>query len=102
MWAVIEREAGYTLDRSPVYHRATQRQTGQTTPHMLTLTPRDNLETVGGRRNTWREPTHTRGEHANSTQKGPSWESNLEPSCCEVTVLTNTIHYLQKFPLNCG
>jgi len=25
--AVIGREAGYTLDRSPVHHRATQRQT---------------------------------------------------------------------------
>ena len=34
---------------------------------------------------------HTRGEHANSTQKGPSWELNLEPSCCEATVLTTTL-----------
>ena len=33
---------------------------------------------------------HTQGEHANSTQKGPSWESNLEPYCCEATVLTTT------------
>jgi len=38
--AVIRREAGFTLDRSPVHHRATQRQTRQIT----TLTPRDNLE----------------------------------------------------------
>jgi len=37
--AVIGREAGYTLERSPVYHGATQRQ-----PCTLTLTPRDNLE----------------------------------------------------------
>ena len=37
--AVIGREAGYTLDRSPVHHRDTQ-------PHTLTLTPKDNfLET---------------------------------------------------------
>jgi len=42
----------------------------------------------GGR--TWREPTHTQGEHANSTQKGPSRELNLEPSCCEATLLTTT------------
>ena len=39
--------------------------------------------TVGGSRSTRREPTHTRGEHANSTQKGPSLELNLEPSRCE-------------------
>jgi len=31
--AVIGREAGYTLDRSPVHHSATQRQTRQTTTH---------------------------------------------------------------------
>ena len=40
--------------------------------------------TVGG------EPMHTWGEHANSTQKGPSWELNLEPSRCEATVLNTT------------
>ncbi|MEQ2287915.1 hypothetical protein AMECASPLE_017657 [Ameca splendens] len=34
--AVTEREAGHTLDRSPVHHRATQRHTGQTTIHTLT------------------------------------------------------------------
>jgi len=31
--AVIGREAGYTLDRSPVHHRDTQRQTTQTATH---------------------------------------------------------------------
>ena len=45
---------------------------------------------VGGSQSTQREPTHSRGEHANSTQKGPSRELNLEPSCCEATVLTTT------------
>ena len=45
---------------------------------------------MGGSWSTRREPTHTRGEHANSTQKGPSQELNLEPSCCEATVLTTT------------
>ena len=34
---------------------------------------------------TWREPTHTQGEHTNFTQKGASRELNLEPSCCEAT-----------------
>jgi len=33
---------------------------------------------------------HTRGEPANSTQKGPSQELKLEPSCSEETVLTAT------------
>ena len=41
--AVIGREAGYTLDRSLVHHRATQRQKRQTTTHTLTLTPNDNF-----------------------------------------------------------
>ena len=45
---------------------------------------------MGGSRSTWREPTHTRGEHANSTQKGPRWGLNLEPSRCEAMVLTTT------------
>jgi len=45
---------------------------------------------VGGSRRTRREPTQTRGEHANSTQKGPRWGSNLDPSRCEATVLTTT------------
>ena len=35
---------------------------------------------VGGSWSTRREPTHTRGEHANSTHKGPSRELNLELS----------------------
>ena len=35
------REAGYTLDRSPVHRRATQRQTST---HTHTLTPMGNLE----------------------------------------------------------
>ena len=42
--AVIGREAGYILDRLPVHHRATERQTRRTTMHH-TLSPMDNLET---------------------------------------------------------
>ena len=70
-------------------------------PHTLTLTSKDNLELsinltcmFFGR---WEEarvpgenPRIHGAEHANSTQKGPSWELNLEPSCCEATVLTTT------------
>ncbi|MEQ2292354.1 hypothetical protein AMECASPLE_022349 [Ameca splendens] len=37
------QEAGYTLDRSPVHRRATQRHTGQTTMHTHTLSPRGNF-----------------------------------------------------------
>src|SRR4029434_11289420 len=47
----------------------------------------------GGNRSTRSKPTQARGEHANSTQKGPgtTWNdqySNPGPSCCEATVLT--------------
>ncbi|MEQ2242438.1 hypothetical protein ILYODFUR_035853 [Ilyodon furcidens] len=57
------------------------RETGQTTTHTHPFTPKANVErpinlTVmsldcGGNRSTWREPTHARGEHANSIQKDP-------------------------------
>ena len=69
-------------------------------PLTLTFTPTGNSEspinlhaclwTVGGSRRTWREPTQTRGEHANSAQKGPApaTHSNSRPSCCEAAVLT--------------
>lgn len=40
--AVIRRDAGSNLDRSPVHHTATQRHTGQTTIH--TLITREFLE----------------------------------------------------------
>ena len=36
------------------------------------------------------EPTHAQGEHARFTQKGPSWDSNHEPSSSEATALTIT------------
>src|SRR4029434_75298 len=47
----------------------------------------------GGNRSTRSKPTQARGEHANSTQKGPgtTWkdqDANPGPSCCEETVLT--------------
>ena len=45
---------------------------------------------MGGRRSTQRKPMHTWGKHANSTQKGPSRDSNPEPTCSGVTVLTTT------------
>lgn len=31
---------------------------------------------------------HTKREHATSTKDIPTWESNLQISCCEATVLT--------------
>ncbi|XP_060781597.1 prolyl endopeptidase-like isoform X2 [Neoarius graeffei] len=71
-------------------------------PFTLTFTPTVNLESpvnltcmsldCGGNRSTRRKPTRTRGEHANSAQKGPRRPqgSNPEPSCHEATVLTTT------------
>ena len=54
---VIEQEVGYTLVRSPVHDRATQRQTSKNKPCTLTLTLEVNLES------TWKpecpERTHT-------------------------------------------
>lgn len=47
--------------------------------------------TVGGNRSTQRRPTHVWGEHANSTQEGPSWKSNLEPCDYEAAVLTTVL-----------
>ena len=47
---------------------------------------------VGGNRSTWKKPTQTRGEHANSTQKGR--DSNPGPSCCEATSLTTVLPYV--------
>lgn len=39
----------------------------------INLTPLPScLWTVGGSQNTQREPSQTRGEHENSTQKGPA------------------------------
>ncbi|KAF7646958.1 hypothetical protein LDENG_00179600, partial [Lucifuga dentata] len=57
----------------------TQRQTNSFTPtgnlefpiHLTCM----SLE-VGGSRSTRRDPMRTRGEHANSTQKGPAPASN--------------------------
>ena len=65
--------------------------------HSLLRTIQGNQETqhacfwmVGGSWSTQREPMYAQGEHANSTQKGLSQDSNQEPSCCKVTVLTIT------------
>ena len=85
----------YTLDRSPVHHRATQRQTRQTCSHSLLRTSfqRHQLPVFV----VWKEVGEPRenprihGENSKETpQKGPSRDLNLEPSCCEVTVLTTT------------
>ncbi|KAF7655274.1 hypothetical protein LDENG_00058650 [Lucifuga dentata] len=79
--AVIGREARYTLDRSPVYRRADT----ETDKHIHALihtygqfrVPNSpDMHVFGGSRSTRREPTRTRGEHANSTQKGPDPAGN--------------------------
>ena len=63
--AVIGQEAGYTLDRSPVHHWATQRQMRQATTHTLTRKILDtpiNLTCMfldGGRKPEYPERTHS-------------------------------------------
>ena len=82
-WSLSQRSSGE--------RRAIQRQTITHTLLRTSLETPINLTCMFiGCRSTWREPTHTGGEHANSTQKGPSWELNLELSRCEVTVVTTT------------
>ncbi len=75
-------------------------------PLTLTFTPMGNLESpclwiVGGSRSTRRESTQARGEHAISTQKGPSRPvgSNPEPSCCEAPVLATAPPCCPIFPI---
>ena len=53
---------------------------------------------VGGSLSTQREPTHTRGEHANATQKGPSRE--LLYIYKEPTKVSFSTSYLYHFNLN--
>ena len=93
--AVIGREARYTLDKSRVHHRVTLTQMRETTMHTInvTCTFLDN----GRSWSTGGEPTHTRGKHANSTQKNPSQDSNQEPSCCEATVLQYEFFFVCLF-----
>jgi len=45
-----------------------------------------------------KESWRTWREHANPTQKGPSRDSNQEPSCCEATVLNTTPPCSHIFP----
>jgi len=65
----------------------------------VTLTPKVNLEKTNKPnmhvfvlwelryQSTQREPTHTRGEHVNFTQKGPTRELKQEASWCGVTTV---------------
>ena len=86
---------GYTLDRSPVHHRATCRQT-TTHTHIHTYvqfraTNQPDMHVFG----LWEEAgvpgghPHKHGENMQTPhRKGPSRGSNQEPSSCEATVLT--------------
>ncbi len=96
--------AWYTLGKSPVHSRADIERQKSIHAHTYGQFRVTNLPaclwTVAGSRSTRREPTQTRGEHANSSQKGyrtqnptdvgqADPDSNPRPSCCEATVLTN-------------
>ena len=71
--AVKGREAGYTLDRSPAYHR-------------FRLINSPNMYLEKGRKPECPEKTHTCT--GNSTQEGQNRDLNPKPSYCEATVLT--------------
>ncbi len=58
------------------------------TPHWANV-PNMHFLMVGGNQSTSRKPTQTWGEHANSTQKGPTPAGyRTGASCCKATVLT--------------
>jgi len=95
-WSVGRVAGGWSLSQRSSGERRGSPWTGRrsiTGPHRdkqpLTLTPKDNLEspvnltaccwTVGGTRRTQREPTHTRGEHADSTQEEPAGNQTRNP-----------------------
>lgn len=69
---IMWREAGYTLDRLSVHHRANIKR--KTTSHAHTC-----AYTVGGSWTTQRELIHTRREHANSTLISVTL---TQTSCC--------------------
>ena len=99
--ANIGREAGYTLDRSPAYRRATYRDKQ---PFTLTFTPTVNLESPMnltpfcmsldcGRKPENPERTHAYTGRTCKLHTERPWlnrDSNPEPSCCEAKVLTTT------------
>jgi len=105
--AVTGREAGFTLNRS-LSPSLGHRDKPDKQPFTLTFPPRVNLEaaisltcmSLGGRRSwsTLREHRHKWREHANSTQKVHSWDSNQELYCCEVTTLPTTSLFRRHIP----
>lgn len=59
-------ERWYTLDRSPVHHKLTQRQTAihtHTYGQFRLLTKHACSLTVGGNWSSWRKPTPSHGDH---------------------------------------
>ena len=76
-------KAGYTLDKTPVHHRADiYRRTTINLESPINLPPAYMFLDCG------RKPMRTRGEHANSAQKRLNPDLNPEHSCCEATPLT--------------
>lgn len=64
-------EVGYTLGRSPVFHRANTVSNIHSFPHppQWANSRTRYLCAVGGNQSIWRK--HAQGEHVNSTKKGP-------------------------------
>jgi len=76
--AVIGREAWFTLDRSPVHHRDTQRQTRHTSINAHTHSYAQ-FQVTGRSRSTWRKATHTQGDHAAPHRKATAGNRTWKP-----------------------
>lgn len=86
--AVLGRRRGYTPDKSAVHPTATQRQTA-----ICTQTYKFPLCPMCMSLNCVRKPENQEGTHAHTGRTSwGTWESNLEPSCFEMTVLTTELH----------
>lgn len=87
--AVLGRRRGYTPDKSAVHPRATQRQTA-----ICTQTYKFPLCPMCMPLNCGRKPENQDGTHAHTGRTSwGTWESNLEPSRFEMTVLTTELHF---------
>jgi len=107
--SVFGQEAGYTLQWMYKSITGPHRDKLDKQPCMLTrsegqfrVTNQPDMRVFGQ----WEEarghrknPHIHRGKHANSTQKGPSWDLNQEISWCEVTDGANNHTYTVVWPM---
>jgi len=95
VWSLSQLSLGKGWGSSPVHHRATWRQTTIYTP-LHRVNCRINMTSMflgSGRKLKYPERTHANMGRT-CKQKGPSQDSNQEPSCCEVMVITTTTPWI--------